>query len=414
MLSIGSVHLLNFSWKRNLIVLWLGCFLVSMAYSVSIPFLSIFLQDQLGIKSHLETWTGFIFAITFLFSSLIAPFWGSLADKYGRKPMMLRAGICLTLAYLAYFFVQTPFQLTGVRIIEGLLAGYIPSAISIVATNTPEKDVGYALGLISTSNATALIIGPLVGGFISQWVGTRNTFFLSAILVFVAFFIALLWVKEPNFRKKAEKRQSVAKDLKEALSNPRLMFILLIVFTTSLSIMIVEPLLTVYVLKLGSSKSSASMNSGIIFSIVGIATLLGAPLWGKIGARIGYNKVLFYGLLGGGIGNILQIMFNNLIGFGVLRFVYGLFFAAVFPALNALIVQMTEPEFRGRAFSLNQTANQLGLLIGPILGGVLANLLSIPIVFLINGFLLLCIAVIFKLKSIPASIENKKALHLSD
>jgi DHA1 family multidrug resistance protein-like MFS transporter len=405
---------MSFSWKRNLIILWLGCFLVSMAYSVSIPFLSIFLQDQLGIKNHLETWTGFIFAITFLFSSLIAPFWGSLADKYGRKPMMLRAGICLTLAYLAYFIVQTPFQLTGVRIMEGLLAGYIPSAISIVATNTPEKDVGYALGLISTSNATALIIGPLVGGIISHWVGTRNTFFLSAILVLIAFFIALFWVKEPNFRKKVEKRQSVAKDLKEALSNHRLMFLLLMVFTTSLSIMIVEPLLTVYVLNLGSSKSSASLNSGIIFSVVGIATLLGAPLWGKIGAKIGYNKVLFYGLLGGGIGNILQIMFHNLIGFGVLRFVYGLFFAAVFPALNASIVQITASEFRGRAFSLNQTANQLGLLIGPILGGILANLLSIPIVFLINGILLLCIAAILKFKSFPTSVGDKKALKLSE
>lgn len=388
---------MNFSWKRNLVVLWIGSFLVSMAYSVSIPFLSIFLHDQLGIESHLEIWTGFIFAITFLCSSLIAPFWGSLADKYGRRPMMLRAGICLSLAYFTYFMVQTPLQLTGARAMEGLLAGYIPSAIALVATNTPEEKVGYALGLMSTSNAAASVIGPLVGGLVSHWLGNRNTFFLAGILVLIAFFIALFWVKEPNFRKSAEKRSSVMQDLKTALSNRKLILMLLMVFVTSTSVMVIEPLLTVYVIQLGSSQGTASLSSGIIFSAVGIATLIAAPYWGKMGSRIGYNKVLFYGLLGGGIGNLLQIAFHSVAGFGILRFVYGLFFAAVFPALNTAIAQATVPEFRGRAFSLNQMANQLGLLIGPLLGGLLANVLSIPVVFLINGTLLLGIACFVKI-----------------
>jgi MFS family permease len=153
----------------------------------------------------------------------------------------------------------------------------------------------------------------------------------------------------------------------------------------------------VYVIQLGSSQGTASLSSGIIFSAVGIATLIAAPYWGKMGSRIGYNKVLFYGLLGGGIGNLLQIAFHSVAGFGILRFVYGLFFAAVFPALNTAIAQATVPEFRGRAFSLNQMANQLGLLIGPLLGGLLANVLSIPVVFLINGTLLLGIACFVKI-----------------
>ena len=111
--------------------------------------------------------------------------------------------------------------------------------------------------------------------------------------------------------------------------------------------MILEPLITVYVLKMGVSKSSASLSSGIIFSAVGIATVIMAPKWGKWGRRIGYKKVLFIGLIGGGIGNLLQFFVTNYIGFGILRFSYGLFFAAVFPSINAMIVKTTEPEFRG-------------------------------------------------------------------
>ncbi|MCS7462944.1 MFS transporter [Paenibacillus doosanensis] len=384
-------------WKRNLIVLWIGAFLVSMAYSVSIPFMSIFLQDELGVTDHLEAWTGVIFAVTFLASSLIAPFWGSLADKYGRKPMMLRAGLCLSIAYFLYFLVQNPYELILVRVMEGLLAGYIPSAIALVATNTPEKHVGYALGIMSTASATASIMGPLLGGIVSHWVGPRQTFFLAGIMVLIAFLIALLWIKEPSFNRSEGKRSSVTKDLKEAASNRMLMSALFIVFITSTSIMILEPLLTIYVLKLGSSQNSASLHAGIIFSAVGVATLIAAPRWGRIGTKVGYEKVLFIGLIGGGIGNLLQILFHNLVGFGSLRFVYGLFFAAVFPALNAFIAKHTDPGFRSRAFSLNQSANQMGLLLGPLIGGFLATQLSIPIVFAINGCMLLLVALLLKM-----------------
>ncbi|WP_284645799.1 MFS transporter [Paenibacillus silviterrae] len=388
---------MSYSWKRNLAMLWLGSFLVSMAYSISFPFLPIFLQNDLHITEHLEIWTGIIFAVTFLASSFIAPFWGSLADKYGRKLMMLRAGLCLSLAYFLYFLVQTPYEMLFARILEGLLAGYIPSAIALVATQTPEKHVGYALGIISTAGASASVIGPLFGGVVSHWAGPRETFFVAGVMVLAAFVIAFLWVKEPQFVKSEKKRSSVWSDLKEAAANRNLMMILLLIFITSTSIMIVEPLLTIYVIQLGSSESSASLHSGIIFSAVGIATLIAAPVWGKLGSRLGNGKVLFIGLLGGAAGNVLQIAFTHLVGFGVLRFVYGLFFAAVFPALNASIVENTQPEFRGRAFSLNQTANQLGLVIGPLLGGVLGSLLPIPYIFLINGILLFVVAMLMKL-----------------
>ena len=98
---------------------------------------------------------------------------------------------------------------------------------------------------------------------------------------------------------------------------------------------------------------------------------------GKIGQRIGYGKVLIIGLVGGAVGNLLQFFTTGYIGFGVLRFVYGLFFAAVFPAINAMIVQATDPGFRGRAFSLNQSASQIGTMAGPIIGGILGGWLPI-------------------------------------
>ncbi|TVX97897.1 MFS transporter [Paenibacillus cremeus] len=386
-----------YSWKMNLYVLWTGVFFCSTAFSVVIPFLPIFLHDQLHVESHLETWSGLIFGITFLASALIAPYWGSLADKYGRRPMLIRSGFFLALLYFITYFVHNPYELLVIRILQGVLAGYVPSAVALVATNTPEKNVGYALGIMSTATATGSIIGPLIGGVVSHWLGSREAFLVSAGLVSFSFLIALFWAKETNFNRTSS-RSSVKSDLKEAMSNRRLLSALLMVMATSTSIMLLEPLLTIYVLQLGATKGSASLSAGVIFSAVGIATIIAAPQWGKAGTRFGFGNILFIGLLGGAIGNLLQLLFHNLIGFGVLRFSYGLFFAAVFPSLNALIVQATEPSFRGRAFSLNQSAMQIGNLLGPVIGGILAGLLTIPLVFLINGIALLAIAILLKYK----------------
>jgi DHA1 family multidrug resistance protein-like MFS transporter len=394
-----------FSWKRNLYIMWVGSFFISSSYSVSVPFLPIFLHDELGVTDHLEIWSGAVFSISFLASALMGPYWGALADKYGRKAMMVRSGLSFSLLYFLTYFVQDPYQLLGVRLLNGLFAGYIPSAVALVATNTPEKHVGYALGVMSTANAAGNIIGPLIGGFLSHWIGNRNTFLLSSGLTVVSLIIAIIWVKETNFNRSSA-RSKVWNNIKDAASNRDLSTILMLTLVTSMSVMILEPLLTLYVLQLGSDVKSAAISSGIIFSAVGIATLIAAPRWGIIGSRIGYGKVLFIGLMGGALGNLLQIVFHNLVLFGGLRFVYGLFFAAVYPALNSLIVKSTHADFRGRAFSLNQSMMQMGMMLGPLLGGFLSSQLNIPAVFVINGTALLVIAIVIRRLKLGSKSEK--------
>lgn len=402
---------MEFPWKRNLYVLWLGVFFCSTAYSMSIPFMSLFIAHDLGVTKHLTLWSGFAFGITFLAGALISPYWGSLSDKYGRKPMLLRSGFALCAVYILNSLVQSPFQLIAVRILSGLLSGYVPAAIALVGTNTPENKVGYSLGIMSTAGAAGGIIGPMIGGFVSRYLGYRESFLVAGGVVLFSALIALFFVKEQNFDRNRE-RSHVLDDLKEAKANSALMRHLGVVLIVTASVMVLEPLLSLYVLDLGASASDASLSSGIIFSAVGIATVLAAPLWGKIGERIGYRNTLMIGLLGGGIGNILQLFFHSLIGFGALRFIYGLFFAAVFPALNALIVKATVPEFRGRAFSLNQSSSQLGNMAGPITGGVLAGYVPISVVFVLNGVLLTVTACVLLIGKGSGIVRRRKHVEL--
>jgi len=407
---VKVVYTLDFSWKRNLFIVWIGVFFCSAAYSMSIPFLPIFLHTSLGITDHLEVWSGISFGITFLASALISPYWGSLADKYGRKPMLIRSGYSLAALYFLNYLVTDPYLFVVLRIFQGLLAGFVPASIALVATNTPEKHVGYALGIMATAGATGGIVGPLIGGVVSHMWGNREAFLFSAGVVLIAALIATFFVKELHTNRTGTK-SSVREDLRFAFANRQLMSLLSLAMMATMSVMLLEPLLTVYVLQLGASQQDASLSSGVIFSAVGIATVIAAPRWGKLGSKIGYSKILFFGLLGGGIGNLLQYFFTNLYGFGFLRFFYGLFFAAVYPSINAMIVKVTDPDFRGRAFSLNQSATQLATMLGPVIGGVLGSQIPIRMVFIINGVALLIVALLMKIhKSRESSVAQKEQI----
>ncbi|GAA3407841.1 multidrug efflux MFS transporter MdtG [Paenibacillus hodogayensis] len=374
-------------WKRNLRILWFGLFFNHMAYTLSVPFFPLFLQHDLGITRGVEVWAGVSISISFLIAGLCAPFWGSLADKYGSKQTLIRSGVGLGIAHLANYFVYDPYSFLAVRIFQGLVAGFNPASVALIGTNTPQKHVGYALGVISTSTAAGSILGPLAGGVLSHWIGLRECFIASGVMTLLSALI-VIGVKEIHKRSEG-RRPGVIDDLKRAAGNPRLMRVYALILLVSTSVFIVEPLLTIFVVQLGGSVDNAALSSGVVFSAVGVATVLMAPRWGRLGARIGYERTLFIGLLGGGLGGIAQLAVQHIAAFGMLRFGYGLFFAAVYPALNALIVQYTEDDFRGRAVSLSQSASQFGIVLGPLLGGFLGGWIGIPFVFLLTGLALL-------------------------
>jgi len=124
--------------QRNLYVLWVGNFLTACSLSLVMPFLPHFIAE-LGVTDNLSIWSGLIFSVTFVSSTIMSPIWGSLADRYGRKPMLVRAGISLSAVYFLMSLATSHVQLFWLRLLNGAFSGYIPSAIALVATNTPGR-----------------------------------------------------------------------------------------------------------------------------------------------------------------------------------------------------------------------------------------------------------------------------------
>jgi MFS transporter, DHA1 family, multidrug resistance protein len=368
-------------WKKNLYVLWFGCFVAQVSFSLVTPFMPLFLQDDLKVTHGIETWSGLMYSVSFLTSAIMSPIWGSLADRYGRKIMFVRSGIMMGIINMLQSFVTTPEQLLALRALNGVFSGFIPSATALLATNTPEDNLGPSLGMLQTGNAAGQIMGPLVGGIAAQLLGARRTFFFAGLVLFVATLISVLGVKETRL-KLADSRMHILNDIREALANTQLRIIMFSVVFIYGAQTVLAPVITLQVAALGQSDNTSVM-AGVVYSMVGIATILGAPFWARRGERIGYKRVLVIGLVSAAIFNIPQAFTKSIFTFGALRFATGLSLAGISLSLNAITAKSVSKEFRGRAFGIFNSFGQMGSVVGPLAGGIAGTTAGLSSTFLI-------------------------------
>ena len=140
------------NWKRNLAILWVGVYLACASYTSCIPFLPVYLMKELNVPpENVNYWTGFVFSVAFIGSSLMAPYWGAWADKVGQRKMAIRAGIGLAFTYLLGAVVQTPFQLFLVRALTGIISGFVPEWHSLPVRSWRLLNTGWHRNTVFTA-----------------------------------------------------------------------------------------------------------------------------------------------------------------------------------------------------------------------------------------------------------------------
>ncbi|OCT16373.1 MFS transporter [Paenibacillus pectinilyticus] len=376
-------------WKRNLIVCWFGMFVSGVGMSMLAPVLPLYIQ-HLGVADtgKIAQLSGFAFGITFIISAIFSPIWGLAADKFGRKPMLLRASLGMAIVIGCMGFATNVYILIGLRLLQGVITGYATACTTLIATQTDKEHTGYALGLLSTASIAGSLLGPSIGGFIEEGFGLRNVFFITGGLLLVAFITTLLFVKE-NFTREDKKLLNL-KEVWKLLPEKSLtitMFITFFVLTVALYS--VEPVLTVYITHLSHNSTHVALIAGLTFSASGLANIVAAPRLGKLSDRIGVHKVMLVSLLAAGIIFIPQAFVSNPWELMGLRFMLGLTAAGLTPSVNVLIKKITPAHLTGRVFGFAMSAGYLGVFGGAILGGQVAAWFGVQYVFLITGLLLL-------------------------
>lgn len=388
------------SWKRTMWILWFGVLFCSSSYTMSVPFLPLFLFD-LGVeKSSVNLWAGIVHSSAFLVGGIMAPLWGMLADKFGKRKMVIRAGLSLAIIYALIAFVQTPWQLVGVRMLHGFVGGFVPASMSIVATIAPKEKLGWSLGMMQAGTMTGGILGPLFGGILAEAFGMRRSFIAAAIIILAATVAVICWVKEGKggHHPIKSKRQEAPVTYRMVFRNKALIHMLLILVVFQLSVNMMQPLIALHISNLQGDGKSAVLSAGLVLSLIGIAGIVASPIWGRLGERKGYYRILVLCLLCAGTVVCMQYFVETLWLFAMVQFVFGLFMAGIGPIVNTLMVQSTDEQFRGRSFGLTASANQFGSMLGPLIGGLLGLFLGIHWIFVATGVIMASTGLVVLLK----------------
>ncbi|MEG7456391.1 multidrug efflux MFS transporter [Serratia marcescens] len=396
------------AWKVNLISVWLGCFFTGLAMSQILPFLPLYVE-QLGVSDHqsLSLWSGLVFSGTFLVSAVVSPLWGSLADRKGRKLMLLRASLGMAIVIALQGLATNVWQLFALRALMGLTSGYIPNAMALVASQAPRDKSGWALGTLSTGQISGVIAGPLLGGLMADHLGLRVVFFVTAGLMFVSFLVTLFLIKERRITvKKAD--QLSGKAVFRSLPYPTLIVTL---FVCTLMIQLanssISPILTLFIRELSGDVSNIAFVSGMIAAVPGIAALISAPRLGRLGDRIGTARILIAALLfTTGLFSVMAWV-NTPLQLGILRFLLGFADGALMPAVQALLLKYSSDQVTGRIFGYNQSFMYLGNVVGPLLGSGISAMMGFRWVFAVTAVWVLCNAL--QLRHQFKKVESQRA-----
>lgn len=393
-------------WKKSLWILWGANFSIMCGMNLILPFLPLYI-GQLGVHEvgDVVRWTGWIVAAQFITSFLTQPLWGAIADRRGRKIMLLRAGFGMAIVTALMGIVTEPWQLLALRLLNGFFSGFISMAVSLQASVTPPEHSGKSLGTLQTGSIAGSLIGPLIGGLLAGMIGYSHIFFVTGGLMLCASLIVMIFIQE---ERKAPVQKKARKRTEWRLFRP-----LLPVFAASLitqvGMMSIEPIVTVYA-KTIYFGNHLELFAGLIVAITGIANLFGAPSLGRLGDRIGQRKTLVIALSMAALAFIPQAFATSITVLLVGRFLLGLFIGGMIPSLNVLVLKLAPTEIQGTAYGFNTSSLFLGNLIGPLLGSHFAAAYGFKSVFYITmAILLLCALFVYLNRSLETSRQSNSA-----
>jgi MFS family permease len=325
---------------------------------------------------------------------LLAPLLGALADRIGRKPIIVLALAGVVGANLAYLLIDTTGAYIAVRFGHGAItAGLLPAALGIVADLVPERARARWLGIVMGSYAAGFVFGPSLGGVLYDTLGFIAPFAASALFGALALALTGVLLREP--RTPAHQPHPIharPQGLLAALPRPLhlLASLLLLDLVATFAFAFVEPQMVFYLYDvLGYSTTQF----GLIVSVYGLAMVAGQAGLGRLSDRWGRRPVIALGfLLNATFFASLAIVSSFALTF-VVAAIAGLGAAVIAPALSALYLDITGEAHRARVMGFKESAAALGYVVGPLLAAIIGDSIAPRTLFMATAILPIAAAV---------------------
>ena len=397
-------------WRRNLAALWFGQLIAISGFSVFMPFLPYYVQE-LGITEleQVAFWAGLLTSAQAVTMALVAPIWGSLADRYGRKIMVVRAMFGGAVVISMMGFVQNVWQLVILRAVQGTLTGTVAAATTLVASSAPPQRRGFALGTLQMAIYLGGSVGPLLGGFIADSMGYRPTFWVTGSLLLVAGILVTLLVKE-DFTPVAHggERAPLLEGLVVVFRTRALMLVCGIRVLMRMAVRVIGPMLPLFIQSIAASDARIASLTGTIEGLASAASALGAVLMGRLADRIGPRRIL---IVCGAAASVLftaQAWVHTPMQLLALRVAAGVAMGGILASISALQAALAPRGRFGAVYGVDTSMVAGANAIAPMIGAALTATFGLTSVFY-GGAVLYAVATVIVLTVMPDVMRATQA-----
>ena len=326
-------------------------------------------------------WTGLSLGVTPGLTALLAPAWGRLGDRYGRKIMVERSLVSFVVLFTAMAFVTSVWQVLALRAIQGLFAGYGSLSVAMAAESAPRDRMPSAIGAVQTAQRIGPGVGPVIGGVFAQLFGLRNAFLATAAFYAVALVIVhALYDDRAIHAQPGDAAETGRVTFRNVLAFRNFILMMGVIFGLQFVDRSFGPVLPLYVEQVGITHARVPLVAGTLFSIMAFTGALGHHFCGKLLRRYTSRFVIAGGAgvaaAGAGMfavsGNVwMMAAASALLGLGI-----GAAMTASYSAAGAVI----PPGAHGAGFGLLTSASLIGMASSPFIAGFVGGA-SIRIVF---------------------------------
>lgn len=395
-------------WKRTLNILFIAQLFTAVGFSSIFPFLPLYVKE-LGSSAglNIEFLAGLVYSGQAATMMIASPFWGALADRFGRKLMVERslfggAGILLLMA-----FVVSAEQLVLMRIIQGFITGTISAANAMVASIAPRNRLGYAMGLLQVGLGAGVALGPLIGGTIADAYGYSAAFYITAGLLFFSG-ILVFWGAEETFVPASQGSPSESGFVtrwRHVLAAPGVTVAYSLRFLSQLGRSIILPIAPLFVQALLLNQAWLNTMTGLVVGIGSITTTLSAGYLGRLGDRTGHRRVIVLSSLFGAVFYLLQSQVTDAWQLLALQALVGIALGGIIPSISALLARFTNPDEAGAVYGLDNSIDAAGRAVAPMIGSAIAVWFGLRTVFGATALLFVLLAVLaYRRSPTPSNI----------
>lgn len=361
------------TWRRNLIVLVLVQLLSTAGFSLVFPFLPLYVKE-LGIatRGSVEFWAGMVFSSQAVTMMISAPLWGTVADRYGRKPMLARATLGGAVLIGLMGWAQSAEQLVVLRTIQGAVTGVVAAASALVAAQTPRDRTGAALGTLNMARWAGIALGPVIGGLIGDAFGFRESFWITGALLGFAGLCVVFLVHEEFTPPAKEERTGLLAGYRMLLGAPGMGGLYALSFLRSLGQTITLPIVALFVMQLLKTEQGAASTTGLIIGVAAFTGALSAVWLGGLGDRIGHTRVLIGSAMVTVLFYLPQPFVTAAWQLALLQALSGFAAGGLIPSISALMNLWTPAGNQGATYGLENSVNAAARIFSPMLGAGIA------------------------------------------